>query len=178
MTSFKITVQRLLLAGLVAGGAATAMAQSAQPASPAQANAPAAAQERHGPHGRGAHHHGDRQAAMAKRQAELKQQLQITAAQEPAWNLFTAAMLPDGRHAMRQEREAMNALTTPQRIERMRALRAQRDAAMERRADATLKLYAALSAEQQKVFDARSARHHGHGHHGGPRGAHAAPHNG
>ncbi len=163
MTSFKITFQRLLLAGLVAGTTATAFAQTAQPAQPVQADAPAAAHERKGPQMRGQHAPGDHQAARSKRQAELKQQLQITSA---------------------QERDAKSAMTTPQRIERMRAMRSERDAAMDRRADATLKLYAALTPDQQKVFDTRMARQdarhgpHGHGQHEGPRGAHTVPNKG
>lgn len=178
MTSFKITFQRLLLAGLVAGTTATTFAQ---PAQPAQGDAPTAAHERKGPHARGQHAPGDRQAAMAKRQADLKQQLKITASQEPAWNLFTASMLPDARPGPRPDRNALSAMTTPQRIEHMRTMRSERDAAMDRRADATLKLYAALTPEQQKVFDTRMARQdgrhgaHGHGPHGGPRGTHGMP---
>ncbi len=184
MTSFKITFQRLLLAGLVAGTTATAFAQTAQPAQPVQADAPAAAHERKGPQMRGQHAPGDHQAARSKRQAELKQQLQITSAQEPAWNLFTASMLTDARPSPRPDRDAKSAMTTPQRIERMRAMRSERDAAMDRRADATLKLYAALTPDQQTVFDTRMARQdarhgpHGHGQHEGPRGAHTVPNKG
>ena len=59
----------------------------------------------------------------------------------------------------------------PERIDRMRALRQQRNAEMDRRGDATKALYAALSPEQQQRMDAwgprpgdgrgRHGRHHG-----------------
>jgi hypothetical protein len=61
-------------------------------------------------------------------------------------------------------------MTTPDRIDHMRALRTQRDAEMDRRADATKAFYAQLTAEQKKTFDAETARmfrpHGGMRHHG------------
>jgi hypothetical protein len=56
----------------------------------------------------------------------------------------------------------------------MRAHRAQRNAEMDKRMDATKTFYAGLSAEQKKTFDAESMRFlrggkrgmHGHGRHG------------
>jgi periplasmic protein CpxP/Spy len=67
----------------------------------------------------------------------------------------------------------MDKLTTPQRIDKMREMRTQRMAAMDKRMDATKTFYAALSPEQQKTFDAehkmRGGRHGG-GHHGGMGG--------
>ena len=58
----------------------------------------------------------------------------------------------------------MDKLPTPQRIDKMRDMRAQRMAAMEanmnKRGDATKALYAALSPEQQKVFDSQHKQHH------------------
>ncbi len=60
----------------------------------------------------------------------------------------------------RLDRQAMQKLTTPERIDRMRALRAQRDAAMDARADAIKTFYAQLQPEQQKTFD-RMSEHMG-----------------
>jgi hypothetical protein len=59
----------------------------------------------------------------------------------------------------------MQALTTPQRIEKMQALKAERDTQMTKRLDATKAFYGTLTPEQQKVFDAQSMRgmHGGHG---------------
>lgn len=61
-----------------------------------------------------------------------------------------------------------NTLSTPERIDKMRALRSQhmteRTSAMDKRDEATKVFYAALNADQKKTFDtehARIGRHHG-----------------
>lgn len=92
----------------------------------------------------------------AERQAQLKAELKLTPAQEPAWNAFVARTAPEPRGPMAgAAREDGAQLTTPQRLDKMQALRAERDAAMTRRIDATRSFYAALTPEQQKVFDAK-----------------------
>ena len=63
----------------------------------------------------------------------------------------------------RPERGEFAKLTTPERIDRMRALRAQRNAEMDKRMDATKGFYAVLTAEQKKTFDAESLRFLGGG---------------
>jgi periplasmic protein CpxP/Spy len=102
------------------------------------------------------------QEHMAKRQAALKQKLQITPAQEGAWNAWTTAMQPGD--FKRPERGEFEKLTTPERIDRMRALREQHIAQMDKRAEATKTFYATLTPEQKKTFDAATAH--------GPRGGH------
>jgi hypothetical protein len=111
------------------------------------------------------------QARHAERMNELKQKLQITAAQEGAWTSFTEAMQPPANR-QRPDREALMRLTTPERIDQMRALRTQRNAEMDRRAEATKAFYAQLAPAPQKTFDEATARRWGghRGHHGGPRG--------
>jgi hypothetical protein len=104
------------------------------------------------------------QERMARRQAVLKQKLQITPAQEGAWTAFTTAMKPPA-NMQRPQRGEFEKLTTPERIDKMRAMRSARMAEMDKRADATKTFYAALSPEQKKVFDAETARGR-HGHHG------------
>ena len=112
------------------------------------------------------------QERMAKRLGELKQKLQITSAQEGAWAAWTTAMAPVKFD--RPNRAEFASLTTPERIDRMRAHRAQRNAEMDKRMDATKAFYAALSAEQKKTFDAEGMRFlrggkrgmHGHGRQG------------
>ena len=96
-----------------------------------------------------------------------------TPAQEGAWNAWTAAMKPPA-NLQRPNREEMAKLTTPERIDRMRQLRTQRQAEMDKRADATKSFYAALNADQKKVFDTETARFG----HGGPRGGHGRHHHG
>ncbi|HYF44340.1 MAG TPA: Spy/CpxP family protein refolding chaperone [Ramlibacter sp.] len=99
-----------------------------------------------------------------QRMAELKQKLQITGAQESAWTHFANAMRPDTNRP-RVDREALAQLSTPDRIDQMRALRQQRMAEMDRRGDATKAFYNALTTEQKKVFDTETAQrgHRGHG---------------
>lgn len=82
--------------------------------------------------------------------ADLKARLRLQPAQEKAWAAWTAAMAPP-----RREPPAFPppAATTPQRLEQMRALRQAMDAEEQRREAATLAFYAALSPEQQRVFD-------------------------
>lgn len=110
------------------------------------------------------------QERMAKRLGELKQKLQITSAQEGAWTAWTTAVTPT--RMQRPDRAEFASLTTPERIDRMRAHRAQRNADMDKRMDATKTFYAALSAEQKKTFDAEGLRFMrggkgGHGRHHG-----------
>ena len=120
------------------------------------------------------------QARLAQYQAEMKAKLKITPAQEGAWTSFTASMQPPartmGERPMAGQRAELAKLTTPERIDKMRALRTQRmtemTALMDKRGDATKALYAALSPEQQKTFDAEhqkmgARQGQGRGHHGG-----------
>ena len=103
---------------------------------------------------------------IAKRQAELKAKLALTPAQEGAWTSFTTAMQPPAR-AARPDRAAWEKLSTPDRIDQMKALRNQRIAEMDRRADATKAFYAVLTPDQKKVFDAQPMGRHGGRHHKG-----------
>jgi len=115
------------------------------------------------------------EARMAKHKADLRAKLKITASQEGAWTAFSAAMKPPanmmGQHPDRAE---MAKLTTPERIEKMKALRTQHHAdmmaAMDQRDEATKTFYAALSAEQKKTFDSEHAQMGGrHGNDHGPK---------
>lgn len=114
-------------------------------------------------------------AMVAKRADALKAQLKLTPEQLPAWNSFVAAMKPDTQ-AMAQQRpsrEELDKLTTPERIDKMRALRDQRHkdmlAAMDKRDQATKTFYATLSAEQKKTFDTQHLRMVGEHEHRGPQ---------
>lgn len=114
-------------------------------------------------------HKGERHT---QRLAELKSKLNLQAAQEPAWNTFTQAMQHPARMAQ-PERASFEKMTTPERLDHMQAMKAQRDAHMQQRADATKAFYATLSAEQKQVFDQETARMmkgsdmHAMKHHGG-----------
>ncbi|MFY3384325.1 Spy/CpxP family protein refolding chaperone [Paracidovorax sp. MALMAid1276] len=187
--------RRLAATAVLAALALPALAQTAPataptPATPAAAAVTAAdAAPRHKMGER--HHRADpaqraeqRAKHRAERLARLKGQLQLTPAQEPAWTAFTTSMQP-GERTARLDRKGMEQLTTPERIDRMRALRAQHAAEADRRGEATKAFYAALTPEQQKTFDAQTHRRghgmgggkHRHGPHGdhphGQRGAHS-----
>lgn len=170
--------RHLLAAGLLGGIGFGAWAQMPPPQP-----APAAPHMMQGEHRR---MDGDRaerfrarmQERMARRLAVFKEQLRITPAQEGAWNAWTASLQP-GARPQRPDPAAFARMTTPERIDRLRALRAQRDAEMDRRAEATKAFYAQLAPGQRIVFDAETLRfaqgirHHGDwGHHGGGTGEH------
>ena len=122
---------------------------------------------------------------QAKREADFKQKLNLTAAQQGAWAQYTSAIksahpapTQAERDARKAEREALAKMSTPQRIDAMEKRHAEMAAHMKARGDATKAFYAQLSPAQQKTFDAETARrfehrgprgeHGGHGH--GPRG--------
>jgi protein CpxP len=130
--------------------AAMAVAAQAQPAPVAPGGASA-------PQGRHQFDPAKRAERVNKHLADLKQKLQLTPQQEPAWTSFSNAMQPSA-NGQRPDRAALSNMTTPDRIDQMRALRTQRNAEMDRRAEATKAFYAQLSAEQKKTFDAETAR--------------------
>jgi protein CpxP len=148
-STFKTRFSPLLLAGLLATAGFSALAQTT-PAAPAD-GAPKAQR------GMG---HGQRDPAkmlqmMEKRQAELKASLKIEPAQEGAWTSFNNAMKPPADMAQRRDamRASMDKLTTPERMEHMKAMRTLRDAEMAKREQATKDFYAVLTPEQKKTFD-------------------------
>jgi len=149
--------KHLFTCALLAGAGIGVQAQPASTAAPA--SAPQAHEHRHDP------------ARMAervnRRLADLRQKLQLQPTQEAAWASFSAAMQPHARQ--RPDAEALARMTTPDRIDHMRAMRERRNSEMDRRAEATKAFYAQLSAEQKKTFDAETARMFQHGpkrHHG------------
>ena len=164
------TTHRLAATALLVALALPALAQPA-PATPPTAGATAEKAQAK------ADHRERRQAHRAQRMAALKEQLKLTAAQEPAWATYTAAMQP-GERGARLDRQDMAKLTTPERIDRMRALRAQHAAEADRRGEATKAFYAQLSPAQQKTFDEQTAHAMGRMHRKGPgheRGHHGHP---
>lgn len=108
------------------------------------------------------------QAMMDRRHAALKAQLKLTPEQEPAWKTFIeATKVPAGLSTQRPDPAELAKLSTPERIDRMKAVHAQRigemTAAMDKHGEAVKAFYAVLTPEQQKVFDAQhqpGARHH------------------
>lgn len=112
------------------------------------------------------------QQRMERRMEGLKRILQVTPNQEGAWDTWAAAMRPAHPMMQRQARGEFASLSTPERIDRMRQLRTQRQAEMDRRSEATKAFYAQLTPPQQKAFDEISLKFlkGGRGHRGGHRG--------
>lgn len=184
LSSLRAPLNRLVLAGFLATAGAGVMAQPA-PVAPGGSGMPPASQKTT-PHGERMGHHdpAKMQAMVIKHHADLKAKLNLTLAQEGAWTTFTAAMQAPGGmgkgtgwRQSPEQRAELDKLPTPERIDKMRALRTQRmtemTAEMDKRAEATKTFYAVLSPDQKKVFDTEHKMHgmqggrHGGGHHGG-----------
>ena len=96
------------------------------------------------------------QQRRTERMTHFKETLQISPAQEGAWSAWTASMQPPANWK-RPDRSEFERLPTPERIDRMRALRAERIARMDQRAEATKAFYATLNPVQKRVFDVETA---------------------
>jgi membrane protein involved in colicin uptake len=103
---------------------------------------------------------------FAKRQAAVHDALKLTAAQEPAWAAYQAAIKPPAAAPVKRDRAAWAAMKAPERMQMRIERSKQRIARMEARLAATKTLYAALTPTQQKLFDENSKRG-GHGKHRG-----------
>jgi protein CpxP len=144
------------IAVAISAGALSAFAQNAPTATPG--TSPSSEQRAHRHDGK--QRHAERAQRMEQRaaehQARLKASLQLSPAQEPAWNAFVARMQPAERPAQpRLDREALAKLSTPERLDRVEALKAERDRAMAQRHEAIRSFYAQLNPAQQKAFDAQ-----------------------
>ncbi len=112
------------------------------------------------------------QVRIAEHLAGLKVKLDLTPAQQGAWQAFDSAATPSREQLTRmvQMRASMRSMTTPERIDRLREVRSERAAAMDRVFDATRQFYAQLSPEQQKTFDQNALPRHGQRGHRSGRG--------
>jgi len=98
---------------------------------------------------------GGRGAAMrnadpAERAERLHEVLQITPAQEPAFQAWQTAVRPP---AQRPERPDLRNMTTPQRLDQELAMAAERQTQLKVRADATKRFYNQLTAAQRTTMD-------------------------
>jgi hypothetical protein len=142
-------------AALALGGAA--LVQAATPATPAP-GAPAASSAAH-PGWQAMRE--QRQARHAERAKLLRDALNLKPAQEKAWTTFQAAMQPPAGMGPRGDRmnpQAKQAMTTPQRLDRMADMMARRQAMFAERAKTVKTFYAVLDSAQQRTFDAFTAR--------------------
>jgi len=154
--------QRALLAGLIAASGILAASAYAVSSTTADDKPRCEARQLHqGETGR-----DDRRAANL---AGLKEKLGLSAEQEAAWNTFAAATQHGARRSG-MERQAMRGdldkLSTPERLDRMLAMSELRRTHLVERVQAIKVLYAQLTPEQQRVFDAEAMPvPHRHGHH-------------
>ncbi|GLS14736.1 Spy/CpxP family protein refolding chaperone [Hydrogenophaga electricum] len=166
-----------VLATTIAGLSATAIAQGAAtqpPATPVPQAAQASPDAKPAQPRREARHaqRGERLQKMekmrAEHQAKLKAELKLAPEQEAAWAAFVARTTPQRPAQPPEAPQDWAKLTTPERLDRMTALKAERDAAFTQRIDATRSFYGQLTAEQKQVFDQQARPFHqagfkGHG---------------
>ena len=89
---------------------------------------------------------------------ELKVFLQLQASQESAWNAFETAMKTSMKRPTNHSMAEMEKLSTPERIDKMMAIKAERDLEITKRMDASKTFYATLTPAQQKVFDTQTQK--------------------
>ena len=140
----KPVIKTILLTGLLASFGTLSQAQPAPGAGPGGA-------------GPNSDMHARMQERMGQRAADIKAKLKLTPEQEGTWTTYMAAMKPSA-NIKRPDHAEIEKLTTPERLDKMRELRKQRDTEMDRREAATRTFYAALSAEQKKTFDANTGQ--------------------
>lgn len=96
--------------------------------------------------------------------AQLREKLNLQASQQAAWDAFVAATTitpPTTPHT------DPSTLTAPQRLEQMLNRLRDHETRLAAHLQAVKTFYAALSPEQQKIFDDNFKKHHGkrmHGH--------------
>jgi hypothetical protein len=147
----------------------TASFAQMQPAAPAMASADAR-------HDGGPDRMREHVEAMGRALHDI---LNLRPDQDGALRDFMATMQPPegpDRMTMHHDEDRMDRMTTPERLDRMAARLADKQAEFQRHADAVRRFYAALSPDQQRAFDAvqgmmmMDGHHHGMG--GGPMGEH------
>lgn len=104
----------------------------------------------------------DPSAAVESRLSDLKAQLKIIAAQEPAWQAYTAEAKKQaaGMQAMRAQMQ-QDAGTAPERMAHRAAAMQQRGTSMTAMSSAFTALYAVLTPEQKAIAD-QTGRMMGH----------------
>jgi protein CpxP len=88
----------------------------------------------------------------------LKTSLKLKPEQESQWAAFAGSMKPHNPEQQHMAMADMDKLTTPERIDKMTALKTQRDAEIQKRGDATKTFYATLFDDQKKTFDQHTAK--------------------
>jgi len=152
------TLRKSLIIGMTVIGLSSAMGAQAQEATTPHHRAYAAT--KFDPAKRAEH--------VAQRQQKLHDALKLTAAQEPAWATYIAAMKPQ-TPVGRADRVSFKDLPAPERMEKALERQKEHLAKQESRLAALKTFYAVLTPEQQKAFDTATVRQGRH-HHGPMRG--------
>lgn len=160
-----LTVRPLMLALVVSALSVGAWAQS--PATPAplpmaQAQASetagAAGREQGWREKRMARHKHAHMERQAKALESLARDLQLQPGQQAAWQRFEQAMKNRAAPVPASTAGTAVAANLPDQIARLKARKAERDAAFEQRLQAALDLHASLDKTQQQVLDERAGR--------------------
>ena len=113
--------------------------------------------------------HGDRaermQQHLVERQALLKDTLQLTPDQAPAWTAYVNALTSLTPSAMPHRTHSDGAQSTPERMEAQLQRMQAHQAMMTQRLAATKALYDVLTPTQRAAFDAFHAGQRSHGMH-------------
>jgi len=96
---------------------------------------------------------------MEKHHKKLHAALKLTTEQEGAWTKFTAAEKPMAKSEPGKS-EDWSKLTTPERADKMLERMKEHQTHMAEHVQALKEFYAALTPEQQKIFDQFHSRHH------------------
>jgi len=89
---------------------------------------------------------------------ELKVYLQLQASQDDAWQSFAGVMKTPIKRPAPMTPSEVEKLTTPERIDKMMARKAETDAEITKRLNASKTFYATLTPTQQRVFDTHTQK--------------------
>lgn len=132
--------------------------------------APAFAAAEECDHAWGAGHEHENAARFGKHMAKLHDALKLTSAQEAAWTEFSDKIKPrnmDKTGMDKSRRQDWKNMSTPDRLDKMLDNMKSRETKMSEHAAAVRTFYAALTQDQQKIFDRRFEEFQRHRH--GPR---------
>ncbi len=160
------TVRNALVTSLMVMSTGFCLSALAQTPPPSPQNMPG----QPGPMGMHPHMHGGhgmmndakRESRRAERHQkhlnEMKVFLQLQPAQEAAWNSFEAVMKSPMKRPVAPSAAEIEKMSTPERIDKMMALKAERDTEITKRMNASKTFYAVLTPAQQKVFDTQTQK--------------------
>ena len=89
---------------------------------------------------------------------EMKIFLQLQPSQESAWAAFESVMKQPIKRHMAAVQADVEKMSTPERIDKLMAIKAEHDAEIAKRMNASKTFYNALTPAQQKVFDTHAQK--------------------